>query len=296
MFEFHKEQQRFIYPVTLNFTFEKGEHRGESYRVSLNACNNPLCTCQDVEFVAGSADDGSPGAADAGSRYEFFLDVGERKIAKKRNSALSTTNINFARSFMKELDTKQWNEIEAAFFAFKARLAKNCNIEQIDPPFPMDQIEDEGMMVGWHDVFPFAENILIKDGAAQYLFDDQYCINSTCSCKDVALVIVAIENGVARDGDLSPAVRYNYTTRKWKIETSPADGSSSVGRIMAKLHESSPDISGTLKERHRILRRLYTKYRKKHGFSTAEQPRQKIGRNEPCPCGSGKKYKVCCGQ
>jgi preprotein translocase subunit SecA len=25
-------------------------------------------------------------------------------------------------------------------------------------------------------------------------------------------------------------------------------------------------------------------------------PRAKVGRNEPCPCGSGKKYKKCCGQ
>ena len=24
--------------------------------------------------------------------------------------------------------------------------------------------------------------------------------------------------------------------------------------------------------------------------------RVKIGRNEPCPCGSGKKYKNCCGR
>ena len=23
---------------------------------------------------------------------------------------------------------------------------------------------------------------------------------------------------------------------------------------------------------------------------------EKIGRNDPCPCGSGKKYKVCCGR
>ena len=23
---------------------------------------------------------------------------------------------------------------------------------------------------------------------------------------------------------------------------------------------------------------------------------KKIGRNEPCPCGSGKKYKNCCGK
>lgn len=23
---------------------------------------------------------------------------------------------------------------------------------------------------------------------------------------------------------------------------------------------------------------------------------KKVGRNEPCPCGSGKKYKFCCGR
>ena len=23
---------------------------------------------------------------------------------------------------------------------------------------------------------------------------------------------------------------------------------------------------------------------------------QKVGRNDPCPCGSGKKYKACCGR
>jgi uncharacterized protein len=31
-------------------------------------------------------------------------------------------------------------------------------------------------------------------------------------------------------------------------------------------------------------------------FNTLYLPeRRKIGRNEPCPCGSGKKYKKCCG-
>ena len=28
---------------------------------------------------------------------------------------------------------------------------------------------------------------------------------------------------------------------------------------------------------------------------SSELPKRKIGRNEPCPCGSGKKYKKCCG-
>jgi len=34
-------------------------------------------------------------------------------------------------------------------------------------------------------------------------------------------------------------------------------------------------------------------------MSSAEylhQKEKKVGRNEPCPCGSGKKYKKCCGK
>jgi len=32
--------------------------------------------------------------------------------------------------------------------------------------------------------------------------------------------------------------------------------------------------------------------------SSAEEPTvdKKVARNDPCPCGSGKKYKQCCGQ
>jgi hypothetical protein len=32
------------------------------------------------------------------------------------------------------------------------------------------------------------------------------------------------------------------------------------------------------------------------GKMEAEPKREKIGRNDPCPCGSGKKYKHCCGR
>jgi preprotein translocase subunit SecA len=37
-----------------------------------------------------------------------------------------------------------------------------------------------------------------------------------------------------------------------------------------------------------------------HGGEEAKQPvrrsKEKVGRNQPCPCGSGKKYKKCCGK
>jgi uncharacterized protein len=34
---------------------------------------------------------------------------------------------------------------------------------------------------------------------------------------------------------------------------------------------------------------------KKSGVTTVKRETPKVGRNDPCPCGSGKKYKACCG-
>lgn len=31
-----------------------------------------------------------------------------------------------------------------------------------------------------------------------------------------------------------------------------------------------------------------------HGPSVRQSKRRKVGRNDPCPCGSGKKFKKCC--
>lgn len=32
----------------------------------------------------------------------------------------------------------------------------------------------------------------------------------------------------------------------------------------------------------------------RHGRHTSVKPRNTVGRNDPCPCGSGSKYKKCC--
>jgi hypothetical protein len=34
----------------------------------------------------------------------------------------------------------------------------------------------------------------------------------------------------------------------------------------------------------------------REGATMIERPASKVGRNDPCPCGSGKKFKKCCGQ
>jgi uncharacterized protein YecA (UPF0149 family) len=36
------------------------------------------------------------------------------------------------------------------------------------------------------------------------------------------------------------------------------------------------------------------KGKNKIDFNTLDRKSKKVGRNDPCPCGSGKKYKKCC--
>jgi len=45
-----------------------------------------------------------------------------------------------------------------------------------------------------------------------------------------------------------------------------------------------------------VLRRLRLQGGEAVKVATVRREEPKVGRNDPCHCGSGKKYKKCCGQ
>ena len=49
-------------------------------------------------------------------------------------------------------------------------------------------------------------------------------------------------------------------------------------------------------ERKEVAKNIRTNDGKESVKSTPKKAQAKIGRNDPCPCGSGKKYKQCCGK
>ncbi|MBU5590337.1 preprotein translocase subunit SecA [Clostridium sp. MSJ-4] len=49
-------------------------------------------------------------------------------------------------------------------------------------------------------------------------------------------------------------------------------------------------------EREKVVRETSTNYEESSVRKEPVRKEQKIGRNDPCPCGSGKKYKNCCGR
>ena len=56
-------------------------------------------------------------------------------------------------------------------------------------------------------------------------------------------------------------------------------------RIIGDIQENLPVIVQT----------LYNFWRNKRAGGTVQREEPKVGRNDPCPCGSGKKFKQCCG-
>lgn len=67
--------------------------------------------------------------------------------------------------------------------------------------------------------------------------------------------------------------------------------------LLYRMFEANAEHLFGLDEWHDIfseeeMREIYKKFRR----SKTVVKGKKIGRNEPCPCGSGKKYKHCCGR
>ena len=87
----------------------------------------------------------------------------------------------------------------------------------------------------------------------------------------------------------------NLTYRKKKWGTLEGQNLSvTADTVRSAIEEQIPDIYKKLLNRHIKLKSIYSHCKKKH-FSHQEPVHlPKVGRNAPCPCGSGKKYKQCC--
>jgi hypothetical protein len=142
-------------------------------------------------------------------------------------------------------------------------------------------------------------------------------VNPDCTCHDVVLQFVKREGKRGLPGITKkppPAVYYNYQAKTFEPAQVPEAHQPSLNAMLTGLKDSKRGSNDELKKRHRKLKALFKRALLRYnplmdmdppyGDSdsrpiprTEPQPTRtpKIGRNDPCPCGSGKKYKKCCG-
>ena len=204
-------------------------------------------------------------------------------------------SITLAKTVANEINKADWNKLRSFYLGIKQYLTEHTDPDQIDADFPPDVLAGDGSMVGYYEILPYAKPVEFTLGAQTWLLDDQHCIRAKCSCQEAALSFFELRpsaryRGVGSEPTL--CIRYAYDTGQIESLSRAKDEWRSGQDFVDALREVLPNLDSVLAKRQALLRRLY---RRALSRKTIRLQAPKPGRNERCPCGSGKKYKNCCG-
>ena len=244
-------------------------------------CLNPVCECDEVFLELKHADE----------THKLGINLKERQLIEREN--VVTIN-EFALQLFKQLDDSDFTILGQVYWQYKHLGTKNADYSQILVEFSRDEIERQNLMIVYNKILPFDESINMVIAGVNYVIEDNYCVKNKCSCKEVILCFYPVLEQDVNQPDVIELdkqelfIRVDYQAKTWVVNDEPGIDSS---QFWTELESKYDNFYALLQQRHQRLKLLYNNYLKTLTIKNL----QKVGRNEPCPCGSGKKYKKCCG-
>jgi hypothetical protein len=273
---------------------ERGDGSGRSFAVVITTCTNPVCECNYVTLNCAEEEAGPP-AETKPIPIKLEMDLLKRTVGvEKANSSPAADAL--ARAVSREMAEPDWRLLDREYYSIKARLTESADLKRLVPMFQAEPQVRTGAMVGYYEFLPYARRIEVRVGTQTWLFDDQYCLS--CNCRASALSFVHIPEVAPPSGIVKArpfSFRYDYGTARVELLNPLPPGHPSPSQFLDGLKQLQPDIASFLAKRRAVIQGLY----QNSLVPRPAQPRPamaKVGRNEPCPCGSGKKYKRCCAR
>lgn len=277
------------------YTFKSGKEKGTKYFFGAEVCNSPLCICTDLTLFF--YDDESCEAKQE-YKHKVVIDIsGPTKQTDGHN--LTDEDLKFADDLIEDFDGEDRKFMVNTFCFLKAKLTEDADLKDFQVDFPEEA--SNGGMVGYDEIFPFGEDFVIMVNGYNLWAQDQHCVLPRCKCTELALHIML---KVKRDGqhfigEEFITVKYDYKKNSWKeVDRSGLEGVSEKECINS-LIEKYNNITTRLLRRDSQIKQLYKNSQKIARLemkSLVPDDTSSIGRNDPCTCGSGKKYKKCCGK
>lgn len=278
------------------------------FRVRWQQCSNPDCDCTEVIFHF--AEVAQPGDAIAGPmRFAARVDpeTWQEVEAPERPAAVA----KFVREFLRDYPPQERAAFQEASRK-KTELRRRLREHRLDP-----QMVREGKLVAFREIV--SERGSISSGGAscafrlehegtEYLVDDLYCPNPDCQCREVHLLFLRCTP--VKDPD-DPIRVDDHFMAKLSL-----NGRSQIEERYRCTRSEAEAVVSAWRDRYaNDLERLAWRYDKVKEIGRRSAPRRsgvsqrydflpeetapvgvRAGRNDPCPCGSGKKFKKCCGQ
>jgi len=271
-------------------TVQEGE-RIKEYESIITGCENPVCTCETVyldliptEIIDENKEHLPP--------RKVEIDIIEKSLGYKNKKKVSKEELRFAQQFLSQLDENDFQVLHKSHVAFKNKISEEASPDSINAFFEYDEVEYNALMSAYNDVLPYGDNLLVTINGKECIIIDQYCLLPKCPCTDTNLNIFSVDK-VGKTGTELCSVSVNYRKKVWKI-IEEFSLPVTLKTVRTTIEDQLPNIYKQLQKRHIKLKAIYAHCKKKHHSPKEELQLPKVGRNDPCPCGSGKKYKKCC--
>ena len=296
-------------------TFEHGAFAGRNYHLELKVCPNPCCHCKEIELHC-APEKPAETAVPVGPSC-LMMDIRKCKIIVPGQGEQNSAR-ELGQALIQEIAPVHWQMLAERFLAVKRRITEQDDLTGFTPTFPAETLVNSGPMVGYHEILPYAERLDVVSEGRSWVLDEQYCLHDPCSCHQSALTFIRVDEPSKgrRRKPVTVTFRYNFHTGVYERETHTSLQDPLPEILFSALRDKYPDLNSALAQHQRKLMRLLAKA--KGGTTTELQSPQifaatgpaptgdfvrspstgatKPGRNDPCPCGSGKKYKKCCGK
>jgi SEC-C motif len=268
---------------------QQGELAGRSYRFEALVCDNPTCQCERVTLKCFTE---MPEARpDCPISVCLEMDLERQEIANLEELQANPTTRALANSVAAETGQEEWLQLRRVYWQQKQYWTEHSDLERVEVSFPPEVLA--GTMVAYFDIFPFARRLEFTHEQESWLIDDQYCCNPKCQCQEAVLSFIRLPEKAGRD-PLRPTLSISYRYRDGKVNRLEVEKNPRYSEqgLMESLKNAHDDLDSLLAKRQSLLRRMCGRTLKRQ---TIASPTPKIGRNDLCPCGSGKKWKRCCG-
>lgn len=249
-------------------------------------CTNPKCNCREVTLKFSKFDENSE---ENELLFSIKLNIDTLEVVNKTQYDKSIEIDNIIGEFLTDVGIKMKDRFIENYKIIRGQDGKV--LKQIGQEIKTRILMNE--CVFFNEVFDNVKNICFRDEENNLIcITDQYCMNPACQCNETVITFVEIDEVNQKGQDIC-TLRYNLKNGKYTIENEFVN-EEEMKSALKSFKTEEKEIKNELKKRYDEMKKVGKKINDENRITQVNEP--KIGRNDICPCGSGKKYKKCCGK
>lgn len=258
----------------MTYRFEEEDFRN-LYVLEDYYCTNPFCDCNHVTISLCDKEDHN-------NRFSFLMNFNKTHGNLPNHPELTERQKAILKEFMEEVT-------EEMIILFKQRYME---AKAYGEKTPMSYLMFEpGRYVNYMEMFPREKQPLdFKFEENKHFAEDAYEMDPRNDNRSVQLAFYKFDPAE----DRPPVIfSYNYYFNEKKREEEEAKLDSGNSELLLRCIQFIPNFNDILKKRYKEAKQIGEELLKSGPKMNIKT--HKVQRNEMCPCGSGKKFKKCCG-